>query len=1503
MSVPRGTTLLAATVALLKGWDEKKHPRNPKGGPNGGEFTDSGKGFSYLDWLTKKPHYPSGSPGKPQYKPLPSEKPAPKHPGTKPDDPFGNTLGDWDMGTSSLWGGSDYKPMGAFAPVKARPGSKLHPAVDDFGKPIRIQFPTKAGPVENITNPDKVATFVPGGDVPASLNGVKFAPWKAPTTIPGWATVAGQNAKLEQGMPFNHGGSEWWQDTTSGKKFQPKVGAGVVIIEPDGRVWLTRPTNSFGNYIHTFPKGTVENGLSLQASAIKEAYEETGLKVKIVGVLGDYKRTTSTARFFVAQRVGGTPKNMGWESQALRLAPKNRLHALLNNAVDRGIADDFAAEFGLGKPSIKKERTDAELEALVARVGALLSKDAGAGLDHQMIIDIAQIVLPKGTFDKWKKGDTSPGFTTRMSNLIAAAKKGDYAALSKVNVGNATSKVKAALLSQLAHKLQGNPGGAKMSIWSYDPAFNPHPAPRPGTEPSTPQVPPLAGTGPGAMVYHGGKPFVQMGGGNPDQPRWPKGSPLGGQWKEYLGPIVKPPVIGGGASNPQYQAQANALFDMAQKGEWPLIAAATAKLQQKHDASQAKGKSNSHDKWNEKVFQYAQALQSDHTAAPVAEAKAVAIVGPDNIAGWTYLGAKPGGSAQGGLYKDAEGTTWLVKSYKSVEQAQNEVLSAKLMEAVGVNVPTMKLVATGDKYTGVGVGVASKMLDGEWKNYGGLQGFQQDNAADQIRKDFAVHAWLANYDAIGMSGDNYVVNKLGQAFHIDPGGALLYRAQGTPKGSAFTTTADEWDSLRSPGMNPQAAAVFGKMTSADLSNSAARLFTVTPDAISSLVNTYGPGNATAKAALTAKILARRLDVVKRGGWDQNGDPLPDTIKAFNSPLVSAQGKPIHPDPVAAQASAALAPKAPRSPKVNTGPEFELPVPKPTFASGFAHADKYYGALADKMIAAHKAGDIGALSALAYKNGDGTKPGWPAKTANGKAMTEFHSALLGDLGGKKVAGMAESAAQAAQTLSKPVPVADIPKPGTSKGNLPAMPSSEKYLHAPKDNASPQTKHDSGAHNAKIGYLDSLAKNGDVKGLLGQGYGSNHYAQKQVEFVNNALDALGSPFKVSTSQKANSHAAITGGVTPEQLASAGVKPPTVPQAPTPAAKPSAAPAITPLRIPAVPDFANWNGQGKPLSSKPHVNEQNQQLVNQMQAFGMKGDAAGLKAMKFQPLDKETGQPSGAMKPMMEHPSVQVTSYYKDALEAFVPKPPKPKMDAASIQKVGDAFKALAGAFPDSNKLLQFNHTIGRYGVLGKIEGDPLSGWKPTEVSKSNGKLNVGELHAKSWAGYNALSSTEKSAIKSYTGSAYHSMNNPVTGEGTHTNVGYAISGVAKAAVPLPVGMVISRGIGSMSAKDVKLLEKSEGHILKDFGIISTGLEPGWSGHVRLRITVGEGVKGLYVGQHGGKSGISVSGQESGGELLLPYGTKFYVRKVLKPGFKDAHGSWSSSTVVLDVVALPN
>jgi ADP-ribose pyrophosphatase YjhB (NUDIX family) len=155
--------------------------------------------------------------------------------------------------------------------------------------------------------------------MPAELNGIAFQPWQAPATDEAWAAVDGQ-ADIEE-PPFS---------AQPGKH----AAAGVVIVEADGRIWLVSPTNGHGGYKHTPPKGRPETGSSLQATAIREAFEEAGIKVEITGFLVDLPRSTTRTRYFTARRVAGNSSDMGWESQAVHLVPRSRLAEFLTNAND-----------------------------------------------------------------------------------------------------------------------------------------------------------------------------------------------------------------------------------------------------------------------------------------------------------------------------------------------------------------------------------------------------------------------------------------------------------------------------------------------------------------------------------------------------------------------------------------------------------------------------------------------------------------------------------------------------------------------------------------------------------------------------------------------------------------------------------------------------------------------------------------------------------------------------------------------------------------------------------------------------------------------------------------------------------------------------------------------------------------------------------------------------------------------------------------------------------------
>jgi len=197
-----------------------------------------------------------------------------------------------------------------------------HPRKNDKGQPVALNHPTKPTELSTWHQADQLATVTPDGPMPEQVNHLAIATWReAPTDSAGWERLAGA-AKFDE-PPMK---------TAAG--LAPASGA--VVLEPDGRVWVVSPSNGFGGYAHTFPKGKLDpkEGLSLRANALKEVFEESGLQVELTGFLCDSVRSTSVTRYYSAMRVGGNPAGMEWESQATHLVPMAQLAQFASNTND-----------------------------------------------------------------------------------------------------------------------------------------------------------------------------------------------------------------------------------------------------------------------------------------------------------------------------------------------------------------------------------------------------------------------------------------------------------------------------------------------------------------------------------------------------------------------------------------------------------------------------------------------------------------------------------------------------------------------------------------------------------------------------------------------------------------------------------------------------------------------------------------------------------------------------------------------------------------------------------------------------------------------------------------------------------------------------------------------------------------------------------------------------------------------------------------------------------------
>ncbi|KPZ27403.1 NUDIX hydrolase [Pseudomonas coronafaciens] len=207
----------------------------------------------------------------------------------------------------------------------------IHPRKNEHGQVVTVKTPTSPTMANTWNTPDRTAVFVPHHFASGSLNNIPFTSWRCPETLPGWRQITTRAVKFREPEFQNHG------------HLHPASGA--VIFEPDGRIWVTEPTNHVFGTAHSLPKGKQETGLNLRTNAVKEVYEETGLRVELHGFIGDYDRTTSRTRYYLARRIGGTPSDMGFESQSVKLARLSEANKLLSSELDTAILLDAAKVF------------------------------------------------------------------------------------------------------------------------------------------------------------------------------------------------------------------------------------------------------------------------------------------------------------------------------------------------------------------------------------------------------------------------------------------------------------------------------------------------------------------------------------------------------------------------------------------------------------------------------------------------------------------------------------------------------------------------------------------------------------------------------------------------------------------------------------------------------------------------------------------------------------------------------------------------------------------------------------------------------------------------------------------------------------------------------------------------------------------------------------------------------------------------------------------------------
>ena len=206
------------------------------------------------------------------------------------------------------------------------------------------------------------------------------------------------------------------------------------------------------------------------------------------------------------------------------------------------------------------------------------------------------------------------------------------------------------------------------------------------------------------------------------------------------------------------------------------------------------------------------------------------------------------GSNEGGLFKDKQLQTLHYVKWPSENRARIEVLAGRLYQAAGTPTPQTHLIKMKGQWA-----VASDWIT----DVNPLTPWSLSKHKD-VRRNFVVDAWLANWDVIGANADNIVTDPSGTAYRVDTGGTMIYRAQGKPKDFPGNTVA-ELLSMRNPSTAPQAAKVFASLTPAELKAGAKAVAGVSVEQIDAAVDELKPEGSE---ALKQVLKQRREYIIK-----------------------------------------------------------------------------------------------------------------------------------------------------------------------------------------------------------------------------------------------------------------------------------------------------------------------------------------------------------------------------------------------------------------------------------------------------------------------------------------------------------------------------------------------------------------------------------------------------------------------------------------------------------------
>jgi DNA polymerase III epsilon subunit-like protein/ADP-ribose pyrophosphatase YjhB (NUDIX family) len=270
-------------------------------------------------------------------------------------------------------------------------------------------------------------------------------------------------------------------------------------------------------------------------------------------------------------------------------------------------------------------------------------------------------------------------------------------------------------------------------------------------------------------------------------------------------------------------------------------------------------------------------LSEDNTKGPEkptpAESKSTEVKAFDTT-NWKKI-AGQAGSNEGAFYVDPDtGEQYYVKKPKSDKHAANEALASALYAEAGTKIGRVYL---GKDKSGKTV-LVSPLVENSKKDFSDKK---SDSAIlKSAQEDFAVDAWLNNYDSVGLAYDNMLTVD-GDVYRVDPGGSLLFRAQGKDKSSELTDDVKSIDSLRDGSINSESNDIFGSMTDEQIAESAKKVQAISPEKIDQLVDQAFPDDLETASFLKEKLKARREDLIKRFGLEPQEEEALEPVQSVS----------------------------------------------------------------------------------------------------------------------------------------------------------------------------------------------------------------------------------------------------------------------------------------------------------------------------------------------------------------------------------------------------------------------------------------------------------------------------------------------------------------------------------------------------------------------------------------------------------------------------------------------